>query len=231
MRRARLALAGAIWAVLLLVVATALLTDTERRQGCVPTKGGVVCRARGGLPESKRLNSATYVDHRLSRAILAVTRYGSQVQCYSDADWKQASARWTKEYPRLGRIGSWRALVHPVGFVHLSPEVCAELRRLRTLTTPAWQDERPDALAYALGTLAHEAVHVTGNRNEVEAMCRGMQWMPRFAAELGLSRGEGRYLATLFWLHWYPWYGPDYRSPECRDGGRLDVRPASGVWP
>jgi hypothetical protein len=173
----------------------------------------------------------SYVDDRLSRAILAVTRYGSQVQCYSYGDWKRASARWTKEYPRLGRIGAWRALVYPTGFVHLSPEVCAELHRLRALRTPAWADERPDALAYALGALAHEAVHVTGNGNEVEAMCTGMQWMPRFADELGRSRGEGRYLATLFWLHWYPWYRPDYRSSECRDGGRLDVRPASGVWP
>lgn len=232
MRRAvRLAIAGVVWVVLLFVVTTAVVANTGRPQHCVPTRGGSVCLEHGRLPDANSLDSPTYFDHRLSRAILDVTRYGSQVTCYSRADWTKAAVRWEKEHPTLGRLGAWRAFVYPVGFVHLGPEFCAELRRLRALTTPAWDDERPDALAYALAALGHEAVHVTGNSNEVEAMCRGMQLMPSFARELGLSRDEGRYLATVFWLHWYPWFEPDHRSPECRDGGRLDIHPESGIWP
>lgn len=232
MRRAvRLALAGAIWVVLLFVVTTAVVANAGRPEHCVPTRGGSVCLEQGRLPDANSLDSPTYVDRRLSDAILRVTGYGSQVTCYSRADWTKAAFRWAKEHPTLGRVGAWRAFVYPVGFVHLGPEFCAELRRLRALKRPAWDDKRADALAYALAVVAHEAVHVTGNSNELEAMCWGMQWMPSFARELGLSRAEGRYLATVFWLHWYPWFGPDHRSPECRDGGRLDVHHASGIWP
>lgn len=232
MRRVvRLALAGMIWVVLLLIGATAVVAKIAPNNYCVPSPGGTVCFEQGRLPAAQRLNSRTRVHRRLADAILDVSRYGAQVQCYSRRDWRKTAAGWKAKWPSLGPLGPWRAFNYPVGFVHLSPQVCAQLTRLVALRKPAWNDEQADALAYSLAVLGHEGVHVTGNRDEVEAMCQGMQWMPELAVALGRTRAEGRYLATLFWLHWYPWYDGDHRSRECREGGRLDVRPASTVWP
>jgi hypothetical protein len=232
MRRVvRLALAGTIWAVLLLVGATAVVAKIAPGRQCVPSPGGTVCLERGRLRDVRPLDAPTKVDRRLADAILDVSGYGAQVQCYSLTDWRKAAVGWEAKWPSLGRLGPWRAFVYPVGFVHVSPELCAELARLVALRKPAWSDEQADALAYALAALGHEGVHVTGNPDEVEATCQGMQWMPALAVALGRTPAEGRYLATAFWLHWYPWFDSGYRSRECRDGGRLDIHPGTTVWP
>jgi hypothetical protein len=69
-----------------------------------------------------------------------------------------------------------------------------------------------------------------GIRSEVKADCFGMQSLDQAVVVLGRSRAEGRYLAAMYWTHWYQWHGPEIRSPECREGGRLDRSP-SHVWP
>lgn len=232
MRRVvRLALAGVIWVFVLLIGATAVVAQIAPNEHCVTTPGGTVCLGHGRLPAAQGFDSRTRVEPHLGRAILDVSGYGAQVQCYSQRHWRKRAVEWKATWPSLGPLGPWRAYNHPTGFVHLGPPVCAHLTRLVALRKPAWNDEQPDALAYSLAVLAHEGVHVTGNGDEVEAMCQGMQWMPELAVALGRTRAEGRYLATAFWLHWYPWFDEDHRSRECREGGRLDIRPASTVWP
>ena len=133
---------------------------------------------------------------------------------------------------RCSSVGPWRAYTTlvPLPTVTLGPAICSELTRLAHDDLPVWRDESPDALAWSVETLAHELMHVSGIRNEAKAECYGMQTIPAVAVALGRTAKEGRYLATLYWRHWYPWIVRSYRSRQCRNGGRLDLR-ASDVWP
>lgn len=101
---------------------------------------------------------------------------------------------------------------------------------------------------FALQTLAHEAIHLGGMvggtlhngvasgylDSEARADCYGMQWLPYVAQQLGAAPDDaqaiGRYYATVM----YPrrqQHSPAYWSADCRDGGALDLRPSTSVWP
>jgi hypothetical protein len=60
-----------------------------------------------------------------------------------------------------------------------------------------------------------------------------MQFIEQTAVLLGANPAYGRALANLFWKDIYN--GPDearsYRTPDCHNGGRLDLNPNSDVWP
>ena len=58
-----------------------------------------------------------------------------------------------------------------------------------------------------------------------------MQTIRAAAIALGRTAREGRFLANLYWNRWYRWNPGSYRSRECRNGGALDLRPQSDVWP
>lgn len=126
--------------------------------------------------------------------------------------------------------------------VHLAPEVCYSLHRLLVL------EEAPDLtclersrraraqlcslearlVAASLQTLAHEAQHVAGITNEARAECYGLQTVERAAQLLGVSDMTPS-------LAWYAWRQtrrpPEYRSAECKAGGKLDLDPATEAWP
>jgi hypothetical protein len=51
------------------------------------------------------------------------------------------------------------------------------------------------------------------------------------AARLGIDEDYARRLARLYWQQAYPRNDPVYGSPECRDGGVMDVNPDSSDWP
>jgi hypothetical protein len=185
------------------------------------------------LPDHSAQRTSTYRDITLSRAVASLTNRPTIVRCWSHADWKIQARWWARRWPHLGNLGPWRAYTRstrsPV--VELSPSICIELRRLATSRRPVWGDEWPDALAYSVSVLAHEAVHASGNSDEVEAYCYGMQSISAAAVALGRTRREGRYLARRFFTHWHPRYGPPFRSRACTNNGRLDVRRNTNVWP
>jgi hypothetical protein len=59
-----------------------------------------------------------------------------------------------------------------------------------------------------------------------------MQSIEELATLLGAAEAEGQVLASVYWHERYPRIrDSDYRSPECRDGGSLDLRPQSSIWP
>ncbi|HEV3479946.1 MAG TPA: hypothetical protein VG144_10930 [Gaiellaceae bacterium] len=100
----------------------------------------------------------------------------------------------------------------------------------------AWPRARPlpipEALAWSIYVLAHESVHVAGYRSERKATCWGAcSGSKEPALELGRTPKEARHLAELAWKTAYRRARPSYRSRECRDGGRLDLRPKRDVWP
>jgi len=132
---------------------------------------------------------------------------------------------------------------HPVGYFLLSSEVCARLAAFRA----KWIDYDPFAcednacfqrafeMVQAIQTIAHESYHVLGFKVEATAECYGMQSLWYAASRLGASVQVSQDLARWYWGKVYPLRRtgshPEYWSAECRDGGKLDLRPGSHAWP
>ena len=58
-----------------------------------------------------------------------------------------------------------------------------------------------------------------------------MQDLREAARGLGVSPQYADALATRFWEDVYPQNDPEYRTPDCRDGGPFDRRPDDPRWP
>jgi hypothetical protein len=131
----------------------------------------------------------------------------------------------------------------PVGYFLLDPQVCANLAAFRA--SPSSYDpaactdnaclDRVSETVQAIQTISHESYHVLGWRAEATAECYGMQSLWYTANRLGASVKLSESLAAWYWAHLYPSRRtsshPEYWSPECRDGGKLDLRPKSHAWP
>lgn len=171
----------------------------------------------------------THVDARLSRVAGRIAGRLVDVQCSSQADWRRTAEDWPAS--RVGSLGSWRAYTSPdLRVIHLPPTICAELDDLASRRGALRTNDSPYAVLWSVATLGHEAAHASGVLQEAVAECLGMQSIARIARALGRTRAEARWLATRFWA-WYPRLDPAYRSPACRNGGQLDARPDSDVWP
>ena len=81
----------------------------------------------------------------------------------------------------------------------------------------------------ALHVLGHESVHLAGVVDEAAADCLAMQLDALVAMQLGASPAFARTLARDYWAQYYPAQEPEYRSPQCRDGGSLDLFRVDGV--
>jgi hypothetical protein len=90
------------------------------------------------------------------------------------------------------------------------------------------------AVAMALAVVSHESYHLLGYANEAQVECYGMQSIWFVASKLGASIGEAQALASLYATRMYPLrrtQTPTYWSAQCRDGGKLDLRPTLQRWP
>jgi hypothetical protein len=87
----------------------------------------------------------------------------------------------------------------------------------------------------ALETITHESYHLLGYRNEAQTECYGLQSLWYAATRLGAPARLAQTLAAAYALQMYPsrrtGAHPEYWSAECRDGGKLDLRPKSHAWP
>jgi hypothetical protein len=183
---------------------------------------------RGRMPANPSTIPTSRLDPRLGHVAAVLSGLGTEVFCWSPGDWK---LRQRTRQPR-DRLGAWRAYTGgSPRMIHLSPEVCAQLSVIAADLPLLAGEHSPDALAWSVAALGHEAQHVAGIRDEVQAECYGMQSIARAARLLGRTPREGQYLATVYWKHWYVWLTPSYRSRECRNGGRLDLRKADRSWP
>ncbi|SRR5260370_6331728 len=89
-------------------------------------------------------------------------------------------------------------------------------------------------IVMALAVVAHESYHLLGYSNEAQVECYGMQSIWFVANKLGASIDESQVLAQLYATRMYPQrrtQTPAYWSAECRDGGKLDLRPSLARWP
>jgi hypothetical protein len=130
----------------------------------------------------------------------------------------------------------------PAGYFLLVPQMCADLAAFHQ--APASFDPRAcqdaaclsiDAdVAMALATVSHESYHLLGYTNEARVECYGMQSIWYVASKLGASLDEAEAIGTFYATQIYPLrqkQTPTYWTPQCRDGGKYDLRPESSSWP
>jgi hypothetical protein len=122
------------------------------------------------------------------------------------------------------------------------PQICAELAAFHA--SPASYDPRActedecmgraAGIAMALATVSHESYHLLGYKNEGQVECYGMQSIWFVANKLGATIAESQAIGSLYATQMYPQRRtktPAYWSAECKDGGKLDLRPALAHWP
>ena len=113
---------------------------------------------------------------------------------------------------------------------YLTPEICYRLYRLKYKG-----DEGPfSQTARAIAVLAHEAWHLHGETDEGITNCYGFQSGVALGRRLGLSdRTAARMMRQqLADNATFGRSAPEYLVPrECRNGGRLDLRPGDSRFP
>jgi hypothetical protein len=201
--------------------------------GCSALVGGeeapnVDARSSYEIPPEQRL-----AERALEQAVLQALGEAVTVRCWSHAEWKERAAGAAAANGLPGpELVLGIAEDGPSRSIHLSPRVCEPLaaylatRELPPAGDPAFE------LAQALVTVGHEAGHLVSDLDtEATAECFGAQHVALVAQALGARPFEGRLLADLYWNWVYPQSDPIYQSPECRDGGALDLNPWSSTWP
>jgi hypothetical protein len=100
------------------------------------------------------------------------------------------------------------------------------------LSAYARSDKRrpSDSQVVAVHVLTHESMHMAGLTNEAEAECAAVQRDARTAELLGAEAAPAVALARRYWQSMYPRMPDDYRSSDCRRGGRLDEHLADAPW-
>ena len=180
----------------------------------------------GGITEISR------IEPLYTRIASDLTGRDVEVRCWSEADWAERSKEVTSWTHGKMRPGEWTAYVsYDHERANLSPSICRSLGRWAY--ERRWPDDRWERynFAWSVKVLAHETQHLKGIDNEAEADCYGLQAMTDVAARLGIDDERARWLAEYAWRHLYARTQGEYWSAECRDGGELDERPNSSVWP
>jgi hypothetical protein len=183
------------------------------------------------LPTIGGLNRESRIEPFFGRVASRLAGKRVRVQCWGYAGWADLT-----RHERL--YSSERITTRDLGFArfgsdvaNLSPAACDGLVLLVYLDLRPAGGRRQLGLSGAVDTLSHEALHSRGVADEATTECFALQRVERTARLLGVERGYARRLAQVAWKRGYRLFSPEYRSPECRDGGALDLRPKSSRWP
>jgi hypothetical protein len=192
--------------------------------GALPPGEKQALPRRGGVAEASR------IEPRLSHAAARVAEKKVEVRCWSERDWRKLMVE-ERAYTR-GKVNE-----SVLGFasaggarVNLAPSICRDLGRLVYARERPAVEQRLRELALAVATLAHESVHASGTADEPTAECHGIQLSARAARALGVGRTFAERLEQVYWAH-YDELPAIYHSPECRDGGELDLRASTSEFP
>jgi hypothetical protein len=175
---------------------------------------------------------ATYEEHIAEQVAARLTRLQPQVRC--------GALGISSGYGILG-ITLFDG-TQPAGYFLMLPDMCDALAAFRA--SPTTYDPRSctdetclqtvAGAAMALATVSHESYHLLGYRNEARVECYGMQSIWFVASKLGASLAESQALGSFYAKQMYPLRRtrtPAYWSADCRDGGKLDLRPSLARWP
>jgi hypothetical protein len=143
---------------------------------------------------------------------------------------KRVTIRCDESGSRVGAVQHTDGVAIVGGDVaYLTPERCFDLYRL------AYEGEAGSSRsARALAVIAHEAWHLRGVADEGTTECYALQSAVDVGHRLGLSTGTARRLMRqqLTENALRTGSSSEYRVPrDCRDGGALDLDPASSSFP
>jgi hypothetical protein len=182
------------------------------------------------LPRIAHASDASRVQTKYSAVAIALEDVAVEIRCWSAADWPKIVKESADYSVEPADPGNEYGFVLTEERANLSPDTCRLLDDL-TYRGAHPTGKRELALAQAVVTLAHETQHVAGVGDEAEAECYAMQLARETASRLGASDDYADELASRFWRELYRRRPPDYRSPNCRNGGALDVYPDDALWP
>jgi hypothetical protein len=112
------------------------------------------------------------------------------------------------------------------------PVPCFTVEGTAAMPMPSSYWQEYSNYAIALLTVAHEPFHLAGDRNEATVNCHGLQRISLYAEALGDTPDDAEQIARFVQQYVIPGQPAQYQLPaECRDGGELDLDPASPVWP
>jgi hypothetical protein len=167
-----------------------------------------------GLDREEQLST----ERLLSREAAAIAGHEVEVRC----DGAGESVGVVQHADGIAEVGGRRAL--------LTPAICFRLHRLAVDG-----DEGAFApTARAIAVLAHEAWHLRGVRDEGVTNCYAFQSGVALGRRLGLSEGTAARMMRqqLAENAIYASSAPAYVVPAgCRDGGELDLAPATSRFP
>ena len=123
----------------------------------------------------------------------------------------------------------------PADHTDLAPETCRALRHLdRVDFTCIGRGDcgfKQFNAAWAAHTLAHESFHLRGYEDEGVTECYALQNTAFVAERLGVPTKQALKLQAWVYEKGYPNEPEDYHSTQCYNGGRLDLRPQTNVFP
>jgi len=182
------------------------------------------------LPVARGATGKSRIDPRYGEIASAVAEKRIEARCWTRKDWTKliveervlTRGQITEAIMAFASAGGER--------INLGPFVCRHLDALVYDRKRPRDPLRQLDLALALGALVHESRHAAGVADEPTAECEAVQLMPKAAR---VARIEPAYARELHRLSWesYPTLPADYRSAECRDGGKLDLSPGDGQFP
>ena len=185
---------------------------------------------RRPLPVGAAAVGESHLDPSLARVGARIARRNLSVRCWSTEDWERVNRELGMIYPAEDYWAIGRA--EPGGIVHLEGGICRTLRRFFSSSyTPSRSIDRAE-LAEALVVLAHEGEHERDFTNsEAEVECYAIQHVRHLVSDAGRSKSFADDIAAWAWEVSYPRGDPVYAAARCRNGGPLDLRPRSNVWP
>ena len=105
-------------------------------------------------------------------------------------------------------------------------EICDDLIRVEN------GDSIPFArAATAVEVLAHESFHLRGFMDEAVTECYAVQTEASVAEQLGVDAKHAHTMAVYSDARIPDYLPEEYSTPDCHDGGPLDLHPGSAVWP
>jgi hypothetical protein len=213
--------------------------------------GGAAAGTERSLPWSGGTSRTTPIERALSGVAARLAGNERTVRCASPGQWRALGAQhdfgaavtWAMT-PLLGAPGS---ATRPEGYSSLAPRTCrllaafaaAPVERGTRICRHGASRGAPvlgecdgwGATLVAVHVLGHESIHLAGVVDEAAADCLAMQVDALVAMQLGATRVFARTLARDYWEQYYAAQEPEYRSPQCRDAGSLDLFRADGGWP
>jgi hypothetical protein len=133
-----------------------------------------------------------------------------------------------------GRV-QFRADGTPANYTDLAPSTCSALRHIDRVDFTCVETNtcgyKEFKAVWAAHTLAHESFHLRGFQDEGIAECYALQNTAFVAERLGVPTKQAEELQAWIYKDGYPNEPQDYQSSNCYDGGSLDLRPQSSVFP